>query len=104
MTCPKASRARARYQWPLALALVLFEDADLLAAVEPTLLEIVGPITPDLKVATAHRVLNLGFLETNQARKQAPRPLDITREPQYDRFAGGSRSWPAAKKALTTDG
>src|SRR5215471_19920840 len=35
--------------------------------------------------------------------KASAAPLDITREPQYDRFAGGLRSWGAAKNALPTD-
>jgi len=30
------------------------------------------------------------MINASWSRKQALRPLDITREPQYDRFAGGS--------------
>jgi hypothetical protein len=47
--------------------------------------------------------LRLTKRETIVAKASAP-PLDFTREPQYDRFAGGSRSWPVAKNALPTDG
>lgn len=57
---------------------------------------LVGPIQPTPKVANKHRCSILASLGLRKCEsivaKASGAPLDIMWEPQYDRFAGGSRS------------